>query len=62
MMTKAALVLIAVLHHVILSTEQTNQTFDIICDPLSNTESPKSCKNESLETIAAYARLPTNLR
>ena len=62
MIIKATLVFITILHHVILNTEQTNKTFDITCDPLSNTESPKSCKNESLETIAAYARLPTNLR
>ena len=65
MVTKALVFLAithAILNQVSTSIEQMNQTFDITCDPLNNTESLKLCESKSLETIAACTEVLTNLR
>ena len=64
MVTKALVFLAithAILNQVSTSIEQMNQTFDITCDPLNNTESLKLCESKSLETIAACTKVLTNL-
>ena len=57
MVTKV-LVLITIMFVAQVSTE----TYDVNCDPQTNTEFPKVlCQSESLETIAAHAQVLTNL-